>query len=95
MKKGFLYLFACLFCLSLIVACSDDSDDLDNRTRSCWLFTTTTTTTITGMEPITTSEEIETCNLTEKEAAEYAKRMTTTTSAFGIKVVVETTKRRV
>ena len=95
MKKNLLYLFACLFCLSLAVACGDDSDGLDNGTRSCWLFTMTTTTTMPGVDPITTSDESELCGLTEKEASDYVKKTTTTTSAFGVKVEIKTTKKKI
>lgn len=90
MKKLLLIIVGIVF----LVSCSKD-DETDNT--ACWTFTTTSVTNVQGASvpgyPQTTTVNTEQCGITEEQADNVVKSLTTTTSSTvgGIKVTVKTT----
>jgi len=94
MKKITLLTFIAII---LILQNSCSGNDAINNAESCWVFTTVTVTSVSGMSvpgyPETTTTTTEQCGLTEKQADDVCKQFTSTSTSTsgGMKVTVKTT----
>ena len=84
MKKILVFTIVSFFLF--ISSCgSNDVINDENKQTFCWVFTTTTVTSISGASvpgyPQTTTSTTEQCGLTEKQADEVCKKMTSSSSS--------------